>query len=135
MERFLSASNMDYPTALREIQNGRKESHWIWYIFPQLTILGKSDTATRYGLSGVDEARAFYDHPVLGARLREITQALLLQPKRNPYDVMDSAVDAKKLRSCMTLFEIAAPECPLFARVLEEFYNGVRDYRTLDEIL
>ncbi|PAU67842.1 calpastatin [Bifidobacterium italicum] len=120
-----------YDMALREICAGRKSSHWIWYIFSQLGGLGKSEMSRRYALHGADEARAFLDHPVLGAHLREITQALLLVEERNPVIVMGSAIDARKLCSSMTLFAQVAEDETLFADVLDAYFDGRRDRRTL----
>ncbi len=131
MRRFHDAQRADYPIALSEVRRGRKVSHWMWYIFPQLRGLGRSGTAHYYGLDGLEEARAFAADQVLGANLRKITQALLDQPERNPRTIF-GGTDAWKLRSCMTLFELADPDCGLYARVLEEFYGGQRDQKTLD---
>ncbi len=131
MERFLEAQQWDYAAALEQIRRGRKQGHWIWYIFPQLAGLGRSDTATRYAIRDLDEARAYVAHPVLGARLREITAALMAQPSRDARAVMGGFPDDVKLRSCMTLFEIACPEEPLFSQVLDEFFAGQRDQATL----
>jgi uncharacterized protein (DUF1810 family) len=102
----------------------------MWYIFPQLKGLGRSSTAQFYGLDGLEEARRFAADPVLGGNLRTITQALLDQPDRNARAVF-GGTDAMKLRSCMTLFELADPDCGLYARVLEEFFQGCRDHQTL----
>ncbi len=131
LERFVQAQARDYDTALREIRGGRKRSHWMWYIFPQLRGLGFSSTAQFYGLRDLDEARAYMAHPVLGARLVEISGALLALETDNASAVMGYPDDLK-LRSCMTLFELAAPEQPVFARVLDKFYAGRRDSRTLE---
>ena len=131
MKRFLDAQARDFETALAEIRRSRKVSHWMWYIFPQLKGLGYSSTAQYYGLAGLQEARCFAADPVLGANLRRITRALLDQPVRSAHTVFGHT-DAMKLRSCMTLFELADPECPLYSRVLEEFFGGNRDRRTLD---
>lgn len=130
MKRFLDAQARDFDRALSEVRRGRKVSHWMWYIFPQLRGLGYSSTAHFYGLEGIGEARAFAAEKTLIGNLRIITQALLDQPVRNAVAIFGS-VDAAKLRSCMTLFELADPECPLYARVLEEFFGGSRDQKTL----
>ena len=131
MERFYSAHRQDFELALAEIRRGYKQSHWMWYIFPQLKGLGRSSTAQYYGLNGLEEARRFAADPVLGGNLRTITQALLDQPRRNANAVF-GGTDAMKLRSCMTLFELADPDCALYAQVLEEFFGGSRDRKTLD---
>ena len=131
LERFHCIQAQSFDTALTEIRRGRKSSHWMWYIFPQLKDLGYSSTARYYGLDGLAEARAFAANPVLIGKLRTITRALLEQPGRNANAIF-GGTDAMKLRSSMTLFELADPECPLYARVLEEFFGGSRDAKTLD---
>lgn len=130
MNRFHTMHDRCFDTALSEIRRSRKTSHWMWYIFPQLRGLGRSDTAQVYGLDGLTEAKAFAADPILGANLRSITQALLDQPKRNARAIF-GFTDAMKLCSSMTLFELADPECPLYGRVLDEFFHGNRDRRTL----
>ena len=131
LERFRRMQAHSFDTALSEIRAGCKRSHWMWYIFPQLKGLGFSATARYYGLDGLEEARAFAADPVLIGNLRTITRALLDQPGRNANAVF-GGTDAMKLRSSMTLFELADPECPLYARVLAEFFGGSRDAKTLD---
>lgn len=131
LERFRTAQARSFPGALAEIRRGRKTSHWMWYIFPQLRGLGYSSTAQYYGLDGLGEASAFAADPVLIGNLRTITQALLDQPSRNANAVFGHT-DAMKLRSSMTLFELADPDCGLYARVLEEFFGGSRDIRTIE---
>lgn len=130
LERFVRAQTDSYAAALEEIRQGRKRSHWMWYIFPQLQGLGLSSTAQYYGLRGLEEAKAYIRHPVLGPRLLEISEALLKLDSCDPLTVLGYPDDLK-LRSCMTLFEQAAPEQPVFARVLEKYYSGHRDGRTL----
>lgn len=130
LERFVNAQARDYEQALREIRGGRKRSHWIWYIFPQLQDLGRSGTAQYYGLRDLEEARAYMAHPLLAAHLVEISEALLTLESSDPGAVMGYPDDLK-LCSCMTLFELAAPEQPVFAQVLEKFYGGRRDRLTL----
>ena len=129
MERFHNAHIRDFDRALSEVRRGRKTSHLMWYIFPQLRGLGRSATAEFYGLNGLQEARTFAADPVLIGNLRRITQALLDQPIRNAHAIF-GGTDAMKLRSSMTLFELADPDCPLYARVLEEFFGGSRDQKT-----
>ena len=128
--RFESAHSTYYPAALSEIMNGRKQSCWMWFIFPQLKGLGRSPTAQYYALEDLRAAREFYDHPVLGVHLREITSALLQLESNDPLLVMGPPDDVK-LKSSMTLFEAAAPECGLFAQVLDKYFSGKRDIRTL----
>ena len=131
MKRFYDVHHQDFDTALGEIRRSRKTSHWMWYIFPQLRGLGQSHMAHYYGLDGLCEAKAFSADPLLGGNLRRITQALLEQPRRNAISVF-GGTDAMKLRSSMTLFELADPDCGLYTRVLEEFFGGQRDAITLE---
>ena len=133
LDRFVKAQAYDYDAALREIRSGRKRSHWMWYIFPQLQGLGFSSTAQYYGIRDLEEAKAYMAHPVLGPRLVEISEALLALDTGDASAVMGYPDDLK-LRSCMTLFELAAPEQPVFGRVLEKYYAGRRDGRTLELI-
>ena len=130
LDKFVSAQKRDYATALQEIRNGRKRSHWIWYIFPQIQGLGMSSTAQFYGIKDLEEAKDYMEHPVLGPRLVEISEALLGLESSNPGAVMGFPDDLK-LCSSMTLFELAAPEEKVFSKVLEKFYGGRRDELTL----
>lgn len=130
LERFVKAQEQMYAIALQEIEQGQKWSHWIWYIFPQLAALGHSRNAKYYGLSGYDEVEAYLNHPVLGGRLREITQALL-QHKELTADEILGEIDAMKVKSCMTLFAEVSPD-DIFDEVLKVFYNGSYDKLTLD---
>ena len=133
LERFLTAQERDYATALREIRSGRKRSHWIWYIFPQLKDLGYSETANYYGIKDLDEAKAYLSEPTLRTRLIEISEALLSLRMNDPETVMGHPDDLK-LRSSMTLFAAADPEEPVFGQVLDKFFHGRPDQRTLDLI-
>lgn len=130
LNRFIEAQNRDYDTALAEIRAGKKASHWMWYIFPQLKGLGRSSTSEYYGLSGIKEAQAYLSDPILKARLIEITDAVIAHKDKSAEEIF-GGIDAKKLRSCMTLFSIAAPDIPVFDAVLEQFFNGVPDRNTL----
>ena len=132
LDRFVSAQEYDYPVALSEIRAGRKYSHWIWYIYPQLKGLGRSYNSDFYGLASVAEAKAYLAHPVLGARLREIVQALLLHRGKNPKEILGD-IDASKVRSSMTLFDIVSPN-DIFGILLDEFYNGHRCHRTMGRL-
>lgn len=132
LDRFLLVQVLDYDNALQEITEGRKRTHWIWYIFPQLAVLGRSSTAKYYGISGYEEAKAYFEHPVLGARLREVTEALLQHRDKEAVDIL-GYVDAVKVRSCMTLFDAVSPE-DIFRDVLDVFYQGVPDEQTLSFI-
>ena len=130
LQRFYPVQYRFFDTALAEVRRGYKVNHWMWYIFPQLKGLGSSFSAQLYGLDGLEEARCFAADPMLGENLRAITAALLEQPVRNACAVF-GGTDAMKLRSCMTLFELADPDCGLYGQVLEEFYGGSRDRMTL----
>ena len=130
LARFLKEQDFYYEQALQEIQDGMKRSHWIWFIFPQLAILGHSWNAKYYGISGYDEAEAYLNHPILGERLRRITEALLTHREMDAADIFGE-LDAMKVRSCMTLFDAVSPD-DIFEEVLEVFYNGTYDKKTLD---
>lgn len=134
LERFVRAQDAGgtYASALAELRAGVKRGHWMWFVFPQVTGLGRSETARTYAVSGLPEARAYLHHPVLGPRLRECAEAVDGLRTRDPVQVLGS-VDATKLRSSMTLFERAADdaaEAEPFARVLEHFFDGRRDDAT-----
>lgn len=129
VERFEQAqAGGQYERALAEIRSGRKRTHWIWYVFPQVRGLGTSQMAIYYGIASAGELAAYVAHPVLMARLREISQALLELDATKPEHVM-SWIDAKKLRSCMTLFGDATGEA-VFSNVLDKYYHGRPDPRT-----
>ena len=130
LDRFKKAQEEDYPYALQEIKAGRKRSHWIWYIFPQLKGLGFSSMSDYYGIDGRAEAQAYIADSVLRARLVEISQALLALESNNPTQVMGYPDDLK-LKSSMTLFAEVAPDIPVFAQVLQKFVAGEKDPRTL----
>lgn len=130
LERFLTAHKFNYENALREITYGRKRTHWIWFIFPQLAVLGRSANAKYYGISGYGEAKAYLEHPILGGRLREITMALLQHRGESAVDILGD-IDATKVRSCMTLFDAVSPD-DIFQEVLDVFYGGSSDKQTLD---
>ncbi|TFZ07745.1 DUF1810 domain-containing protein [Ramlibacter humi] len=130
LQRFVDAQAPVYATALAELHAGDKRTHWMWFVFPQHEALGRSGMARRYGLRSLDEACAYWKHPLLGARLRECCEALMQVENLSAHDILGSPDDLK-LRSCLTLFELAAPEEPLFARLLDRYYGGDRDERTL----
>ena len=129
MQRFIQAQETSYPTALAEVRAGYKSSHWMWYIFPQLKGLGFSSTAQYYGINGREEAMAYLKHPVLGARLREITTAFLQLSGVSAKEVLGHT-DAMKMLSCMTLFNVVTPK-DIFQQVIDKYYNGRVDRRTL----
>ena len=122
LERFIEAQNMVYDIALREIKNGHKRGHWIWFVFPQIKGLGHSYNSEFYGISGTIEAKAYLDHPLLGARLREISQALLDCGNPSADDILGFP-DVLKVRSCMTLFDMISPN-DIFKQVLDKYYDG-----------
>lgn len=130
LKRFLKMQELDYTAALSEIKSGRKKTHWIWYIFPQIKGLGLSDMANFYAIADIEEAREYINHPILGSRLIEISKALLALDSDNPTDVMGIPDDIK-LCSCMTLFEQVSDNT-VFTKVLEKYFAGNRDKRTLE---
>ena len=132
LQRFVKAQDKGdlYDRALDELHRGRKQSHWMWYLFPQVAGLGSSAMSQKYAISGLDEARAYVAHPVLGPRLVACAAELTGIASHDPVQVV-GAVDSLKLRSSMTLFERAAPDEPVFGRVLEQYYGGRRDEATL----
>lgn len=132
ISRFIKAQEgyPSYEQALREIQNGQKRSHWIWYIFPQVRGLGFSSYATYYGIESLDEAREYLSDAVLGARFREITAAVISHREDNIVIIMGSGIDAMKFHSSMTLFDLASPN-EIFHEALITFFSGKRDDATL----
>ena len=133
LQRFLDAQKEDYFVALREMKDGAKRTHWMWYIFPVHKGLGSSVIAKNYWLDGQEEAKAFLAHPVLGKRLREITEAVLTHSDKSIRSIMGSGVDTWKFKACMTLFDTLSPN-DIFAQALDTFYDGKRDNRTLKRI-
>ena len=131
LARFVQAQAPVYDMALGELQAGAKRSHWMWFILPQLAGLGTSPTARRYALADAAEARAYFDHPILGDRLRACVAATLAVPDRSAHAIFGSPDDLK-FRSCLTLFAAVAPEEPVFARALDRFFGGVPDPRTTE---
>lgn len=129
LQRFVAAQRQAYAPALAELQAGRKRSHWIWYIFPQLQGLGFSAMSQAYAISGLDEARAYLDHPVLGPRLVECVQAMLAHTGPSAAGILGE-MDAVKWRSCLTLFASAGGE-PVFDEALQRFFGGRADPRTV----
>jgi uncharacterized protein (DUF1810 family) len=131
LARFVEAQTDDYEQALAEIQSGRKRSHWMWYIFPQLAGLGYSSTAQFYGIQSLDEARAYLAHPILGPRLLTCAEAAVGVEGRSAEAIFGTP-DWMKLHSCATLFAQVAEPGSVFERLLTKFYSGVRDHRTLE---
>ena len=133
LNRFVAAQASTYETALREITGGRKTSHWIWFIFPQLSGLGRSPMAQHYGITGLAEARAYLDHPVLGGRYRECVAALRQLRHLSAHDIFGSPDDIK-LRSSLTLFALAAPDETMFDAALGQYFHGERDALTVSRL-
>ena len=130
LERFVSAQEHVYDAVRGELRRGLKTGHWIWFIFPQVAGLGRSDMSRYYAIASLDEARAYLDHPVLGRRLRECAQLVLEARGRSAEEIL-GLIDARKVRSCMTLFRLAAPDETVFGRVLDHWYGGIADDATV----
>ena len=130
LDRFIAAQQHSYPAALKEIKNGRKSSHWMWYIFPQLKGLGHSEMAIRYGIENIQEAKSYLAHPILGKRLIEISTSVLEVNTENATQLMGSPDDLK-LHSSMTLFSELKNTNSVFQEVLNKFFNGEKDAKTL----
>jgi uncharacterized protein (DUF1810 family) len=129
LDRFVEAQRPVYAAALAELERGRKQSHWMWFVFPQMAGLGRSATALHYAIRSLEEAQAYSAHPLLGARLRQCCEAAMSHG--TGAEALFGPVDAIKFRSSMTLFERAAPSEQLFAKCLDRFFGGARDEATL----
>ena len=130
LQRFIDAQGGIYETALGEIRAGSKRSHWMWFIFPQLRGLGLSPTAQHYGIASLDEARTYLEHPLLGQRTRECVKGMLPWSDKRSAEQILGSIDAMKLKSSLTLFDLVEPNT-LFAEGLSAFFSGERDPRTL----
>jgi uncharacterized protein (DUF1810 family) len=130
LSRFLRAQEGDYERALSEVRSGRKRTHWMWYIFPQIDGLGFSSTAKHYSIKSAEETRAYLDHPILGPRLLECAEAVVAVEGRTAREIFGSPDDLK-LRSCATLFACVSPPGSVFDRLLGKYYGGGRDDKTL----
>jgi uncharacterized protein (DUF1810 family) len=133
LDRFVRAQDGVYDLALDELRNGRKTSHWMWFVFPQIAGLGSSAMSQRYAIESLDEAAAYLDHPVLGPRLRQSAAVVGATEGRTAEQIFGS-IDAQKLHSSMTLFHRAAPDEPAFARVLDRYFDGAPDPATDDRL-
>jgi uncharacterized protein (DUF1810 family) len=132
LERFTQAQEPVIADVRNELRAGRKQSHWMWFVFPQLRGLGQSSMAQHYGIASLEEARAYLAHPVLGPRLRACCELMLAVPAtKSAHEILGSPDDLK-FRSCVTLFSLAAPEDTLFQRCLDRFHGGRPDPRTLE---
>jgi len=130
LTRFVLGQELNYADALSEIRNGRKRSHWMWYIFPQYQGLGSSPTSRRYAIKSMTEASAYLQHPILGPRLLECAEAALGVTGRSAHELFGSP-DDMKLQSCATLFASVSPPGSVFERLLEKYFDGTRDEKTL----
>ena len=130
LDRFIQAQTLMYPSVLKQIQNGKKTSHWMWFMFPQLRGLGTSTMAHLYGISGLGEAKAYLAHPVLSGRLYELCGELLKHKDKTALEIFGD-IDEMKLKSSMTLFALTSKEHTIFDEVLEFFFDGERDAITL----
>jgi len=133
LERFVRAQARVFDDVLSELRAGTKTSHWMWFIFPQIRGLGRSPTAIEYATSGLDEARAYLQHPILGPRLRQCTQLVLDAEGRSAEEIFGPPDDLK-FRSCMTLFAEAAPDDDIFTQALAKYFDGSPDRLTLDRL-
>lgn len=133
LKRFVLAQAGVFEQVVAELRAGRKMSHWMWFIFPQIQGLGRSPTAMEYAISGRDEARAYLEHPLLGSRLKECTRLVLQVQKRSAADIFGSP-DDMKFRSCMTLFAKVSTGDDIFVRALEKYFGGAPDRLTLDRL-
>lgn len=135
LERFVTAQDTagTYDRAVAELRRGRKASHWMWFVFPQIAGLGLSQMSVRYAISGLDEARAYLDHPVLGSRLVECATIVVATSGHTARDIF-GGIDARKLHSSVTLFRRAAPEHQVFGDVLDRYFDGIPDRATDDLI-
>lgn len=131
LDRFVDAQGPVYDSVIKELASGKKTSHWMWFIFPQLKGLGRSAIADHFGIESRTEAVAYWEHPVLGERLLECTNLVLAQHDKTAHDIFGSPDDLK-FKSCMTLFARIAPDEPAFQQALEQFYGGRSDEETLN---
>ena len=133
LERFVAAQDPVWPSVVAELRAGRKQSHWMWFVFPQIAGLGRSPMAQRYALASVLEAADYADHPVLGPRLRQATELMLAHAGEPPEAIL-GGIDAMKFRSSMTLFALARPQEPCFGAALDAFWDGAPDPATLERV-
>ena len=131
LQRFVDAQDGVFEQACDELREGHKSSHWMWFVFPQLRDLGRSAMAIKFGIASREEARAYLAHPLLGPRLKECTQLATRIDGRSAHEVFGSPDDLK-FRSCMTLFQCAAPDDAIFGDALQKYFAGVADARTLE---
>ena len=130
LQIFVQAQEDIYEQALAELKNGSKESHWMWFVFPQIAGLGNSEMARKYAIPNLADAKAYLSHDLLGSRLRDCTEAVLAVEGRTAHEILGSP-DDMKLKSCMTLFEVADGPGSVFSSILEKYFEGQRDERSL----
>ena len=130
LQIFVQAQEDIYEQALAELKNGSKESHWMWFVFPQIAGLGNSEMARKYAIPNLADAKAYLSHDLLGSRLHECTEAVLAVEGRTAHEILGSP-DDMKLKSCMTLFEVADGPGSVFSSILEKYFEGQRDERSL----
>lgn len=133
LQRFVDAQDPVYEQVCAELRSGRKRTHWMWFVFPQLRGLGRSEMAFRYGIDSLAEAQAYLSHPVLGPRLIDCTRLVMLSPHRSIDDIFGDP-DDMKFHSSMTLFSRAAPPTQIFQQALEQYFGGAADRRTMDRL-
>jgi uncharacterized protein (DUF1810 family) len=133
LDRFLLAQSADYATALSELERGRKQTHWMWYVLPQLRGLGMSAMSRKYGISGLQEAEAYLAHPILGQRLRDCVTAIRAHSNTSAADILGDT-DARKFRSCLTLFAAASRNEEPFSAALRQFFDGKPDPNTMKRL-
>lgn len=133
LDRFLLAQSADYATALSELERGRKQTHWMWYVLPQLRGLGKSAMSRKYGIAGLQEAEAYLAHPILGQRLRDCVVAICAHTNTSAADILGN-IDAGKFRSCLTLFAAASRNEEPFSAALRQFFDGKPDPKTMKRL-
>ena len=133
LNRFLDAQTDIYEIALNEIKRGEKTSHWMWYIYPQFKGLGYSSTTIKYAITSIEEASMYFNHPILGRRLIEITNAFLKIENKSAYEILGDP-DYLKMKSCMTLFKIIQVESEVFSEVINKYYSGSQCSRTISQI-
>ena len=131
LQRFVRAQEGDYERALAEVRSGRKRSHWMWYVFPQFAGLGQSSMSQRYAINTLGEARAYLAHPILGARLKGIAEAVLGVQDRTAHEMFGSPDDLKR-QSSATLFALVSPEDSVFHWIIEKYFGGRQDEKTLE---
>ena len=131
LQRFIEAQNSIYDDVLSELAAGSKTSHWMWFVFPQLQGLGRSSMAIKYGIESREEAQAYWQHPTLGARLKECVELVMAVKGRNAFQILGTPDDLK-FRSSMTLFSHAVPDEPIFKRALAKYFDGRDDPRTME---